>query len=103
MTIDGSPTSLALAVESTPSGPCAQPSLRDRHQGLLDVLLLNNLKGLPDEGRDQQRLGFFLRQAARLNVKQEIPVERARGRAVPALHVSSEDLQLRLVVRLGPL
>src|SRR5262249_936017 len=103
MTIDGSPPCLAVALVPTPSGPCAHPRLRDRHQGFLDALLLNSLKSLPDEGRDQQRLGFLLRQAARFNVKQEILVERARGRTVPALHVISEDLQLRLVVRLGPL
>ena len=38
-----------------------------------------------------------------LQIEQQILVERAGGRAVAALHVVGEDLQLRLVVGLGGL
>ena len=41
------------------------------------------------------------RNAARHQIEQQVLVERARGRAVAALHVVGEDLQLRLVVGLG--
>ena len=43
----------------------------------------------------------FCRNAARPQIEQQVLVERARGRAVAALHVVGEDLQFRLVVGLG--
>ena len=79
------------------------PQARRRliHQRVAQAGVLDALDRLADEGLDQQRLGFLGRNAARLEVEQQILVEIARGRAVAALHVVGEDLQFRLVVGLG--
>ena len=73
------------------------------HQRLAQAGMLDALDRLADEGLDQQRLGFLGRNAARLQIEQQVLVERAGGRAVAALHVVGEDLELRLVVGLGVL
>ena len=65
--------------------------------------MLDALDRLADEGLDQQRLGLLGRNAARHEIEQQVLVERARGRAVAALHVVGEDFELRLVVGLGRL
>ena len=62
--------------------------------------MLDPLHRLADEGLDQKRLRLLRRDAARLEVEQQILVERARGRAVTALHVVGKNFELRLVVGL---
>ena len=73
------------------------------HQRVAQAGMLDALHRLADEGLDQQRLGFLGRNAARLEVEQQVLVEVARGGAVAALHVVGEDFELRLVVGLGGL
>ena len=63
--------------------------------------MLDAFDRLADERLDQQRLGFGVRNAARLEIEQQVLVEIARGRAVAALHVVGVDFELRLVVGLG--
>ena len=63
--------------------------------------MLDAVDRLADEGLDQQRLGLLGRNAARHQIELQVLVERAGGRAVAALHVVGEDLQLRLAVGLG--
>jgi hypothetical protein len=70
------------------------------HQAIAQPSMLNAFHRFADEGLDQERLGFFLGNSPRFEVKQETFVEAACGSAVAALDVVSEDLQLRLVVRL---
>ena len=71
------------------------------HQSVAQAGVFDRLDRFADERLDHQRLGLLLRDAARLQIEQQIVVERARGRAVPAQHVVGEDFQLRLVVGLG--
>ena len=59
------------------------------------------LDRLADEGLDQQRFGFLLRNAARHQIELQAWIERAGGGAVAADHVVGEDFQLRLVVGFG--
>jgi len=61
--------------------------------------LLRALDGVADERRHQQGFRFDLGNAARHQIEFEIVVERARRRAVAALHIVGENLQLRLLVR----
>ncbi len=63
--------------------------------------MLDALDCLADERLDQERLGIVGRNAARFEVEQEVFVERPRGSTVAALDIVSENLELRLVVRLG--
>ena len=65
--------------------------------------MLDAFDRLAEESLDQQRLGFGCRNAARHQIEFQLVVERAGGRAVAALHVVGEDLELRLVVGLGAL
>ena len=67
-----------------------------RRPGVLDAF-----DRLADKGLDHQRLGLLGGNAARLEVEQQVLVERAGGRAVAALHVVGEDFELGLVVGLG--
>ena len=71
------------------------------HQRVAQAGVLDALDRLADEGLHQQRLGLGLGNAARHQIELQVLVERAGGRAVAALHVVGENLQLRLVVGLG--
>ena len=81
--------------------PRLQPVGDVIHQRVAQAGMLDAFHRLADEGLDQQRLRFLGRDAARLQVEQQILVEIARGRAVAALHVVGENLQFRLVVGFG--
>ena len=78
-----------------------QPGGHLVHQRIAQAGMLDAFHRLADESLDQQRLGLLLRDAAGLEIEQQILVERARGRAVAALHVVGVDFELRLVVGLG--
>src|SRR4029078_12163890 len=82
------------------SAACGQPGGDMLHERIAQPSMLNAFHRFADEGLDQERLGFFLGNSPRFEVKQETFVEAACGSAVAALDVVSEDLQLRLVVRL---
>ena len=58
--------------------------------------MIDALDRLADKGLDQKRAGLNLRNAARFEIKQQILVDLARGRAMAADHVVGEDLKLRL-------
>ncbi len=58
--------------------------------------MIDALDGLADKGLDQNRTRLNLRNAARLEIKQQIFVDLARGLAVAADHIVGEDLKLRL-------
>src|SRR3954471_14144594 len=80
------------------SRPRLQPSLHDRDQRLPDRRVLDELERLAEERLEQQALGLRLRQAAGLQVEQQVLIESAAGRAMRADHVVGEDLELGLVV-----
>ena len=63
--------------------------------------VLDALDRLADKGLDHQRLGLLGRDAARLEIEQQVLVERAGGGAMAALDVVGKDFELGLVVGLG--
>src|SRR5262245_35599415 len=65
--------------------------------------MLDALDRLADKGLNQQSAGLFLRDAAGLEVEQQILIDLPRGRAVAAHHVIGEDLKLRLRIELSRL
>src|SRR5258705_5506266 len=70
-------------------------------QRVAQARVLDALDRLADEGLDQQPLGLLCRNAARLEIEQEVVVKRAGGRAMTALHIVGVDFQFRLAVGLG--
>src|SRR5260370_3267699 len=80
-----------------------EPFGRRANQRILHALVLERLDCLADEGLDEERLGFGLRNAARLQIEQQVLVQRPGRRAVAALHIVGENLELRLVVGFGVL
>ena len=85
------------------TGRACEPGARRLDQRVAGALVPDLLDRLGDEGLDQQRLGLALGDAAGHQVELQGVVERARRRAVAALHVVGENLELRLVVGLGVL
>src|SRR3954466_8359511 len=78
--------------------PRLQPRSDLVHQGVAQPGMLDALDRFADEGLDQERLGFLCRNAARLEIKQKVIVERAGGRAMAALDIVGVDFQFRLAV-----
>ena len=83
--------------------PRLEPRHHGFHQRLAQAGMLDALDRLAEESLDQQRFGFGRRNAARHQIKFQLVVERAGGRAMAALHVVGKDFEFRLVVRLGTL
>ncbi len=86
-------------MSSTVSG--REPVARLRHQRLAQRLIVDGFNRFTDESLDHQRLGFLLRNAARLQIEQQIVIERTGGGAMAADHVVGEDFQFRLVIGFG--
>src|SRR5437660_7994107 len=83
---------------SATSLPRLEPVHDAVDQRVAQAGVLDPLHRLADEGLDEQRLRLLGRNAARLEVEQQLLVESARGRAVTALHVVGEDFELALVI-----
>src|SRR5215468_5251695 len=62
--------------------PRLEPGHDAVDQRVAQASVLDPLHRLADEGLDEQRLGLFGRNAARLEIEQQLLIESARGRAV---------------------
>src|SRR5829696_2883645 len=80
------------------SMPLREPPGHRLDQPLAQALVLDDLDRLAEERLQQQRLGLGARQAAGHEIEQEVVVELSAGRAMGALDVVGEDLELGLVV-----